>query len=273
MKWFRLYSEIKDDPKMLALTDHQFRIWINLLAMASDTSERGIIPRYPMRGLAASLHTTEDQLIEALDLFASEEFNLIARQEDGSIFITKFADRQYDNPSDQPKKVNERVKKHREQKRNENKTSDSIAITTCNNNVTPSNALDTDIDTELIEDDDDNAHVNLSLIKKTEETYRPLSTAEMQFLLDWQDTFPDDVILDGVRRSYEAGKLTIGYMRKVFVNWQQQAVKSMDDVNRLDVIWESKKKSNKPRGQPQVQTSAMDNLQKYKERMLGGAVP
>jgi len=28
MKWFRVYSEIKDDPKMLEMDDHQRWLWL-----------------------------------------------------------------------------------------------------------------------------------------------------------------------------------------------------------------------------------------------------
>lgn len=101
-------------------------------------------------------------------------------------------------------------------------------------------------------DDDNNAREELGLIKTVDKIYRSLSPMETEFLLDWGDTFPDDVILDCVRRSFEAGNLSIAYMRSIFVKWQQQAVKTMDDVRRLDDLWEQKKnKHATPRGKPE----------------------
>ena len=43
MKWFRVYSEIKDDPKMLEMDDHQRWLWICLMSLANDSEQRGTI--------------------------------------------------------------------------------------------------------------------------------------------------------------------------------------------------------------------------------------
>lgn len=112
MKWFRLYVEIKDDPKTLELSDAQFRIWINLLAMTSEADERGVIAAYRPRGLAAALRTTPDLMEEAFALFC--ELGMIERREDGSMSVSHFIERQYDNPSDRPDKVAERKARHKE---------------------------------------------------------------------------------------------------------------------------------------------------------------
>ncbi len=222
MKWFRLYSEIKDDPKMLALTDHQFRIWINLLAMASDQpTARGTIPKFPVRGLAASLHTTEQELIEALDMFASDEFNLIERREDGSIFISKFADRQYDNPSDQPKSVNERVRKHRKQKRIERETSITDTVTNCNDNETPSNALDTDtdIDTENIDDDDNSAGAR-EVFNLYQNEVGIVSSTVAQFITDAVDTYSPEWVKAAIQEAVRHNARNWSYIDACLKNWQ-----------------------------------------------------
>jgi hypothetical protein len=111
MRWFRLYSEIKDDPKVLCLTDTQFRLWIGLLCMASESTERGTIPSCPLMGLAAALRTTKESLTEALDLFG--ELGMVERDDDGAILVTHFLERQYDNPSDQPEQTRERKRRQR----------------------------------------------------------------------------------------------------------------------------------------------------------------
>jgi hypothetical protein len=47
-RWFRLYSEIVDDPKMNKLTDKQFRFFISLLCLASESdSGDGVIRMSP----------------------------------------------------------------------------------------------------------------------------------------------------------------------------------------------------------------------------------
>ena len=116
MKWFRLYTEIKDDPKMLELDDHQFRVWINLLSMAGESEERGVIPAARPRGLAAALHTAPEDMETAFLLFT--ELGMVERREDGSLLIVNFMERQYDNPSDHPEKVAERKTRMKERQQN-----------------------------------------------------------------------------------------------------------------------------------------------------------
>ena len=117
MKWFRLHTEIKDDPKMLELDDHQFRIWISVLSMAGEADERGVIPAYRPRGMAASLHTTIEKMEAAFLLFA--ELGMAERREDGALLITNFIRRQYDNPSDHPEKIAARKARMKEREEND----------------------------------------------------------------------------------------------------------------------------------------------------------
>ena len=37
MPWLKLHTEIRTDPKMLALNDMEFRIWIYALCLAADS--------------------------------------------------------------------------------------------------------------------------------------------------------------------------------------------------------------------------------------------
>lgn len=43
MKWFRLYSELRHDPKVQLLDPLAFKCWINLLTLANDGTPRGRI--------------------------------------------------------------------------------------------------------------------------------------------------------------------------------------------------------------------------------------
>lgn len=43
MKWFRLYSELRHDPKVQLLDPTSFKCWINLLTLANDGQPRGRI--------------------------------------------------------------------------------------------------------------------------------------------------------------------------------------------------------------------------------------
>lgn len=113
MKWFRVYSEIKDDPKILEMDDHQRWLWICLLAMASESTDRGTITNVRLRGLAASLRTDEARLLDTLQLLADLE--MIDYDEDARmIAITHWDDRQYDKPSNSPSATRDRKRKSRE---------------------------------------------------------------------------------------------------------------------------------------------------------------
>jgi hypothetical protein len=137
--WFRLYTKIRSDPDMVMLTDHQFRIWINLMCLASDSKQRGWVQsplggQYPLPVLARTLGTTEDDLKPALTIFEQSGF---IEQTDHGIHLLKFIERQYDKPSDQPEATSERKRRQRSRQ--------------CHANVTPMSrpiSTDTDSDTE-----------------------------------------------------------------------------------------------------------------------------
>jgi hypothetical protein len=44
MKWFRLYSSVLHDPKVQRLTPALFKHWVNLLCLASEQDDRGMLP-------------------------------------------------------------------------------------------------------------------------------------------------------------------------------------------------------------------------------------
>jgi hypothetical protein len=131
MKWFRVYSEIKDDPKMLEMDDHQRWLWICLMSLANDSEQRGTILNVRLRGLASSLRTTEDKLRDALELY--QELDMAEYDEDArTITLLNFIKRQYDKPSDEPEQTRERQRTSRQR----------------HATVTPSHALYTDTDTD-----------------------------------------------------------------------------------------------------------------------------
>jgi len=65
MKWLRLYSSVARDPKVLALSDHLFRVWINLLCVANEHEPRGTLP--PATTLVLLLHWRRNSCLQALE--------------------------------------------------------------------------------------------------------------------------------------------------------------------------------------------------------------
>ena len=114
MKWFRVYPEARTDAKLRTLTDSEHRVWFGLLCMAAEQPQRGTITQ-PFAVLAIEVAKgSENRLTRTLDKL--EALDIIART-DATLTFTHFAKRQYVKPSDEPEKVAERVRKHREQKR------------------------------------------------------------------------------------------------------------------------------------------------------------
>jgi hypothetical protein len=163
--WFRLYTKIRHDADMAVLSDHQFRIWINLLCLASDAKVRGLVQfgdkPYPLPALARALGTTEQDLNAAIELY--EQAGLAQQTEQG-LLVVKFLERQYDKPSELPENKRERNARYREARRSRGevaeKTPESHPIST-----------DTDSDTD------------------TEENTPPMSPKKGEYTSDFLDVW------------------------------------------------------------------------------------
>src|SRR5512135_1120720 len=64
MKWFRLYSEVLNDPKVQSLRPELFKFWINLLCLANVQKERGSLP--PTPAIAFQLRMRPDRVARFL---------------------------------------------------------------------------------------------------------------------------------------------------------------------------------------------------------------
>jgi len=105
LPWFRLYHEVKDDPKMGALSDEAFRVFIEAMCWACEKGDKG--------GTGLTLENANwafrRNVTESLrHLF---HVGLLFQKTNGEICVTKWQDRQ--KPSDSSA---ERVRKHRASK-------------------------------------------------------------------------------------------------------------------------------------------------------------
>lgn len=132
MRWLRLYNEIIDDPKIGLLKDREFRLFIEILCIASQQSDTGStrltheqITWRLRRGIKSSMTTL-------LRLKLVEE-----KIENGEkiIWVKNWEKRQFSSDSSY-----DRVKRYREKKRDCN-VSSPLQKQNCN-------VLDTDTDTE-----------------------------------------------------------------------------------------------------------------------------
>ena len=99
--WFRMWDEILTDPKMRNLTDAQWGIWLKLLCLANQQSERGLIvithaKKSPKSCLASLVDTKLIHFEVALETFSVQnmvEYDL--DKSDGYLRITNWHKRQF----------------------------------------------------------------------------------------------------------------------------------------------------------------------------------
>jgi len=141
--WIKLYHEILDDAKMGRLPDRLWRRAIELFLMAGEEHDNGALPS--LADIAWRLRLDDDALLE--DLQALAEVNIVTQLEDGSWFVTNFADRQ-SAMSNAERQKRYRDRKHQDQYYGNGQDVDQSQAS--NDNVTKRNAdIDIDIDTEI----------------------------------------------------------------------------------------------------------------------------
>jgi hypothetical protein len=122
-RWFRLYDDLVDDPKVQRLPAELFKAWVNLLCLASKGG--GMLP--PIEDIAFKLRVDEDRATELLSILT--ERGLIDAGEDGA------KPHNWDGRQHKSDISTERVKRHRA---NNVKRDETVPVT----------PPDTDTDTE-----------------------------------------------------------------------------------------------------------------------------
>jgi len=155
MDWFRLYPEIRRDPKIRRLSPDERWLWIVILCIASDSPERGKL--LISEDLPYEVMDISDEAAMSVDTVENglkrlQKLNLIEQDESGVFYIPKWEDRQYDNPSDTPSATRERKRKSREKQKAVKKESQQSHDDVTNGHDIETEAeaeADTESDTEL----------------------------------------------------------------------------------------------------------------------------
>ena len=133
MKWFRLYHDVIDDPKIGLLPESEQLLWFKLLCLASMSDDRG------------SIEMNDDELCFRLRISVEfwrcvkEKFRvkgLIECGKNGSIKICNWDKRQYDSDSS-----TERTKRYRSKQKSLKEKTGNVTGTS---QERPCDALDTD---------------------------------------------------------------------------------------------------------------------------------
>ena len=143
MRWFRFYHEARTDRKLEALTDAQYRVWINLLCYAAEQEQRGAIEIESEYLLAIECARGDEELLtDTLSVLV--KLGIVERDADEVIFVN-WGKRQYDSDNS-----TERVRAFRERQKEQSEQDGNVTETLQEQqaNVSPSVNTDTDTDTD-----------------------------------------------------------------------------------------------------------------------------
>ena len=104
MKWLRLYSSVLHDPKVQRLSPALFKHWVNLLCLASEQEQRGLLPS--VDDIAFTLRIKPSEAANVMKLLRCA--GLIDTTEDGRDYPHNWPQRQRESDD-----VAARVRRHR----------------------------------------------------------------------------------------------------------------------------------------------------------------
>lgn len=185
MPWLKLYTEIRTDPKMQALSDLEFRTWVNILCLSAESKVRGVICieeglAYPINGLARTLFISTEELTACLTKF--QRLRMIDMDQNGIISVIHFDDRQYEKPSDKPEEVAKRARKYREKKSNAKVTPLKREDNAIEEDEEKEGDIDKDLDSNIItitarEENEQSVHENEETVPKIEQVVPDLAAS------------------------------------------------------------------------------------------------
>ncbi|WP_270283125.1 phage replisome organizer N-terminal domain-containing protein [Enterococcus faecalis] len=209
ISWIKLKTTMFDDEKIKLIqsmpeADAILVIWIRLLVLAGKTNDEGLI--YIQRNMPyteemlATLFSKPVNVVR-LALMTLQQFNMIDLNEDGLIAIENWDKHQNIEGMEKVRLKNaERVRKHRERKKQQALEDKNSGNVTCNVTVTDCNGTDKDIDKE-IEIDKDKKNRSKTSCKYSDEHLRLAEKLKNNLINDfpsemkrvniekWADTF------------------------------------------------------------------------------------
>ena len=135
MNWFRLYHEARKDAKLANLTGDQHRVWFNLMCLAGELQQQGVIAGFERFELACEVARADEALLQETCEYLVKA-RIIAVSDDGTVTFLNWRKRQYTKPSDQPEQIRARVAKSRAKGKDEADEADEIESPE-ENDVTP----------------------------------------------------------------------------------------------------------------------------------------
>jgi hypothetical protein len=174
MNWFKMHTDARNDAKLRTLTDAQHRTWFRMICYAAELENGGVIGPSPINVVAIEVSEGSIPLLEetcnalqALQCISwvkapLEECNALqnVKRVTGVTGVTvvflAFGKRQHSKPSDDPKRILDRVNRYRA-KAKQQKQLTSNAEGKCNASNAPVTPVTRYVTTteQSIDDDDD----------------------------------------------------------------------------------------------------------------------
>lgn len=272
VKWIKLSVNMFDDEKIKLIRtmpegDKIIVIWVQLLCLAGKTNDGGSV--YMGQNIYYTdemLATICNQTLNTMRLAIStlEQFGMIEKWHDGLIEITNWEKHQNIDGLDKIRQQNaERNRRYRERKKQKalESNNNDVSMTSRDGTEEDKNRLDIEIDKEKELQQDNNTQKENELkhldvdddinqaIDFYQKNFGVVNPYTAQSIVDACKTFSEEVVVEAMKKSLEQGKTTYSYVRGILKHWYNKNVKSIEDINALEVEHQNKqaKKSyNKP---------------------------
>lgn len=108
------------------------------------------------------------------------------------------------------------------------------------------------------------------VMKAYEENIGLLSTSTFKKLASWKEDMPDELILLAIEEASDANKRSYSYINAILTNWQNQGLKTVEEVKRYQLDFKSRKTDKKGLNNYSENRSLSDFEKQMLERRING---
>lgn len=262
IKWIKITTDIFDDEKMClidALPDRDaiIVIWIKLITLAGKLNTKGVLAIsknivYTDEMLAQTFHRPLNTVRMALEVF--ENFGMVEKI-DGVIMLPNWEKHQNIDGMEKIKEQNRnRAARHRQkqkllaQNNESNVISNVISNVTDNVTVTNGNAIDKELDKEII---NNKVMTSSSLSENLKNSGIHLTNKSHQQLLDYVglDGMSFDMLNRAIEKTSGSHKPSFNYLITILENWKKKGFTTIEQVDEDDRKYKEGKNFSQSRQQ------------------------
>lgn len=222
VKWIKLMTDVFDNRKVKQIEampegDQLVIIWFKLLCLAGKVNDRGAIyftPKMPYtKEMLANEFNRQPTIIE-LALRTFEAFEMLEISDNATIYISGWEEHQnIDGMEKVREQTRARVARCRERKKLSNP-----ANATSNVTVTQGNALEEDIDIDILKEEEEKEEEKISSSASVDfwnKNFRPITIFEAEKLIVLERDCGEVNVLEAMKRAVAANKRSFNYVKVV----------------------------------------------------------